>query len=187
VLRGSEHGGAGLRLVSAYPVPPEVEFFFGQSPAALLQLDLLQVTLERPEVSASLFRETGSKHWGVELAYEPGYLPLVEELLIAAIEGDEVHPDPPISEGLVVGLGCFLGETIRRNAGSPGAWLPGEEWGEGPLVEVEDFILDPVGKARAFLSKGPEESPAFYADYVLEQLGRDGSAAGGQYRTGDHP
>jgi len=187
VLRSSEHAGAGLELVSAYPVPPEVGFFFGRSPAALLQLDLLRVTPERPEASASLFREIGSKHWGVELAYEPGYLPLVEELLMAAIEGDEAHPDPPISEGLVVGLGCFLGETIRRNAGSPGAWLPAEEWGEGPLVEVEDFVLDPVGKARAFLSEGPEESPAFYADYVLEQLGGDGSAAGGQDRTGDRP
>ena len=187
VLRSSQHAGDGLEMVSAYPVPPEVEFFFGRSPAALLQLDLLRVTPDHPEASAGLFRETGSKHWGVELAYEPGYLPLVEELLMAALEGDEAHPDPPISEGLVVGLGCFLGETIRRNAGSPGAWLPAEEWGEGPLVGVEGWILDPVGKARAFLSEGPEESPAFYADYVLKQLGKGGSVAGGQDRTGDRP
>jgi hypothetical protein len=175
VLRGSEHAGAGLELVSAYPVPPEVEFFFGRSPAALLQLDLLRVTSERPEASAAIFREVGSRHWGVELGYEPGYLPLAEELLIAALEGDEAHPEPLISEGLVVGFGCFLGEAIRRNAGSHGSWLPAEEWGEGPLVEVEEFVLDPVGKARAFFNEGPEESPAFYADYVLGQLGADGS------------
>ncbi len=187
VLRGSEHAGAGLEMVSAYPVPPEVEFFFGRSPAALLQLDLLRVTPDRPEASAGLFREIGSKHWGVELAYEPGYLPLVEELLMAALEGDEGFPDPPVSEGLVVGLGCFLGETIRRNSGLQGAWLPAEDWGEGPLVELEDFVLDPVGKARAFLSEGPEESLAFYADYVLEQLGKDGSEVGGQGRAGDRP
>jgi hypothetical protein len=187
VLRGSEHAGAGLEMVSAYPIPAEVEFFFGRSPAALLQLDLLRVTPDRPETSASLFREVGSKHWGVELAYEPGYLPLVEELLMAALEGDEVHPEPPVSEGLVVGLGCFLGETIRRNAGLRGAWLPAEEWGEGPLVEVGDLVLDPVGKARAFLNEGPEESLAFYADYVLEQLGEGGSGANGQDRTGDRP
>jgi hypothetical protein len=187
VLRGSEHARAGLEIVSAYPVPTEVKFFFGRSPSALLQLDLLRVTPDRPEASAGLFREIGSKHWGVELAYEPGYLPLVEELLLAALEGDEAHPDPPVSEGLVVGLGCFLGETIRRNAGSQGAWLPAEDWGEGPLVEVEDFVLDPVGKAKAFLSEGREESPAFYADYVLEQLGKDGSGVGGQGRAGDRP
>jgi hypothetical protein len=187
VLRGSEHGGAGLEMVSAYPVPAEVEFFFGQSPGALLQLDLLRVTPDRPQASAGLFREIGSKHWGVELAYEPGYLPLVEELLMAALEGDEAFPDPPVSEGLVVGLGCYLGETIRRNAGSQGAWLPAEDWGEGPLVEVEDFVLDPVGKARAFLKEGPEESLAFYADYVLEQLGKDGSEVGGQGRAGNRP
>ena len=187
VLRGSEYAGAGLEMVSAYPIPTEVEFFFGRSPAALLQLDLLRVTPDRPEASAGLFREIGSKHWGVELAYEPGYLPLVEELLRAALEGDEAHPDPPVLEGLVVGLGCFLGETIRRSAGSQGVWLPAEDWGEGPLVGVEDFILDPVGKAHAFLSEGPEESLAFYADYVLQQLGKDGSEVGGQNRAGDRP
>ncbi len=187
VLRSSEHAGAGLEMVSAYPIPTEVEFFFGRSPAALLQLDLLRVTPDHPETSAGLFREIGSKHWGVELAYEPGYLPLVEELLMAALEGDEAHPDPPVSEWLVVGLGCFLGETVRRNAGSHGAWLPAEEWGEGPLVGVEDFNLDPIGKARAFLSEGPEESMAFYADYVLEQLGKGGSEVGGQDRAEDRP
>ena len=187
VLRGSEYAGAGLEMVSAYPIPTEVEFFFGRSPAALLQLDLLRVTLDRPEASAGLFRELGSKHWGVELAYEPAYLPLVEELLLAVLEGDEAHPDPPVSEGLVVGLGCFLGETIRRSAVSQGVWLPAEDWGEGPLVGVENFILDPVGKARAFLSEGPEESLAFYAKYVLQQLGKDGSEVGGQGRAGDRP
>src|SRR5215210_7747078 len=29
VLRNSEHAGAELEIVSAYPVPPEVEFYFG--------------------------------------------------------------------------------------------------------------------------------------------------------------
>jgi hypothetical protein len=35
---------------------------------------------------------------------------------------------------------------------------------------VGDFALDPVGKARAFLNEGPEESLAFYATYVLDLL-----------------
>ena len=171
VLRNSEHAGAGLELVSAYPVPEEVEFFFGTSPAALFQLDLLRATPERPEASAGLFREVGSRHWGVDLGFEPDYLPLVEELLLAALEGDEAHAKPPISDGLAVGLGCFLGETIRRNAGLSGGWREAEDWGHGPVVEVADFVLDPVGKARAFLEEGPEESLAFYAEYVLGQLG----------------
>jgi hypothetical protein len=170
ILRSSEHAEAGLELLSGYPVPPEVEFFFSRSPAALLQLDLVRLTPERPEASAGLFREVGSNHWGVDLDYEPEYLPLVEELLMAALEGDETQHDPPLSDGLVMGLGCFLGETIRRNVSPEGVWRPPEEWGEGPVVQVEDFDLDPVGKARAFLQHGPEESLAFYADYVLEQL-----------------
>jgi hypothetical protein len=169
IVRSSEHAGAGLEMLSAYPPPPEVEFYFGTSPAALLQLDVARLTPDRPEVCAGLFREVGSNHWGVDLDYEPGYLPLVEELLIAALEGDETEDDPPLSDGLVAGLGCFLGETIRRNTSPPGEWRPSEGWGEGPVVEIGEFVLDPVGKARAFLEYGPEESLAFYAEYVLEQ------------------
>ena len=169
IVRSSEHAGAGLEILSGYPVPPEVEFYFGTSPAALLQLDLARLTPERPEVCAGLFREVGSNHWGVDLDYEPGYLPLVEELLMAALEGDEAHNSPPLSGGLVAGLGCFLGEIIRRNVSPPGMWRPHEKWGEGPVVEIGDFALDPVGKARAFLEYGHEESLAFYAEYVLEQ------------------
>ena len=172
ILRNSEHAEAGLEILSGYPVPSEVEFYFGTSPAALLQLDLARLTPERPEACAGLFREVGSNHWGVDLDYDPGYLPLVEELLMAALEGDEVHGSPPLSGGLVVGLGCFLGEIIRRNVSPPGVWRPSEEWGEGPIVEIGDFVLDPVGRAKAFLEYGPDESLAFYAEYVLEQ--RDG-------------
>jgi hypothetical protein len=173
VLRSSEHAEAGLEILSAYPLPPEVGFYFGTSPAALLQLDLARLTWDRPEVCAGLFREVGSRHWGVDLAYEPEYLPLVEELLIAALEADEAQGVPPVSAGLVAGLGCFLGETIRRNVSPPGVWLPSEQWGEGPVVEIGDFVLDPIGKSRAFLESGPEESLAFYAEYVLKQW--DGS------------
>src|SRR5919112_209172 len=169
ILRSSEHAEAGLEILSGYPVPPEVEFYFGTSPAALLQLDLARLTPDRPEVSAGLFREVGSNHWGVDLDYAPEYLPLVEELLMAALEGDETQHDPPLSDGLVAGLGCFLGETIRRNVSPPGVWRQPDAWGEGPVVEIGDLVLDPIGKAKAFLEHGPEESLAFYAEYVLEQ------------------
>jgi hypothetical protein len=173
ILRSSQHAGAELEILSGYPLPPEVEFYFGTSPAALLQLDLARLTPERPEVCAGHFREVGSNHWGVDLDYDPGYLPLVEELLMAALEGDEAHNSPPLSDGFVAGLGCFLGEIIRRNVSPPGVWRPLEEWGEGPIVEIGNFVLDPVGKARAFLEYGPEESLAFYAEYVLEQWDGD--------------
>jgi hypothetical protein len=167
VLRSSEHAEAGLEILSAYPVPKEVEFFFGRSPVALFQLALVRVSLDEPEESAALFREAASRHWGVDLGYETGYLPLVEELLMAVL--DEEEP-PPILDALVGGLGCFVGETIRRSTNSESAWRAEESWGEGPVIEVEHLILDPIGKSRAFLYEGPEDSVAFYADYVLEQL-----------------
>jgi hypothetical protein len=167
VLRGSDHADAGLEILSAYPVPREVEFFFGRSPAALLQLALVRVAADRPEEAAALFREAASLKWGVDLDYEPEYLPLVEELLMAALDEDEA---PPILDGLVVGLGCFVGEIIRRHANPPGAWRPDESWGEGPVIEAGWLVLDPVGKSRAFLLEGADDSIAFYANYVLEQL-----------------
>lgn len=170
VLRGSDHAGAALVILSAYPVPEEVEFLCGLSPAATLQLDLLPVNLERPADCARLFCETASRRWDVDLGYETGYLPLVEQLLIAVLEGED---GAPVLDALVEGLGCFVGETIRRNAGGAlGTWLPPEDWSEGPVLEIEHLALDPVGKARAFLEKGAEDSIAFYADYVLEELAR---------------
>ena len=174
VLRGSEHAEAGLEILSAYPVPKEVGFFFGRSPAALLQLGLVRVNPDDPEGSAALFRDVASRHWGVELDYETGYLPLVEELLMAALNEEE---NPPILDGLVCGLGCFVGETIRRNTEVLGSWRAGEDWGEGTVIALQDFIIDPIGNSRAFLHGGPEDSVAFYADYVLEQLN---GASGGE-------
>jgi hypothetical protein len=170
VVRSSDHADAGLEILSAYPVPREVGFFFGRSPAALLQLALVRVVADRPEEAAALFRETASLQWGVDLDYDPGYLPLVEELLMAALDEDEV---PPILDALVVALGCFVGEIIRRNANPPGTWRPDESWGEGPVIEAGWLVLDPIGKSRAFLLEGAEDSIAFYATYVLEQLTTD--------------
>jgi hypothetical protein len=68
-------------------------------------------------------------------------------------------------------LGCFVGETIRRNTSLQGYWRPADDWGEGPVLELGEFFLDPIGKARAFLHEGSNDSVAFYAEYVLEQLG----------------
>ncbi len=167
VVRNSEHAGAGLEILSAYPVPREVKFFFGRSPAALLQLALFRISVDDPTGSAALFRDVASRHWGVDLDYEPDYLPLVEELLIAALDEEE---EPPILDALVGGLGCFVGETIRRSADPAGFWRTEGDWGEGPVIDVGGLVLDPIGKSRAFLSEGPEDSVAFYADYVLEQL-----------------
>jgi hypothetical protein len=174
VLRNSEHAEAGLEILSAYPVPREAEFLCSRSPAALLQLDLLRVDLEEPQASAGLFREVASRHWGVDLAYETEYLPLVEQLLLAALDGeDEEDGPPPILDALVGGLGCFVGETIRRNANVPGYWRPADDWGDGLVLELDEFVLDPIGNARAFLREGPDDSVAFYAEYVLEQLSGD--------------
>lgn len=169
-LHNSDYAGAGFELLSAYPVPDEVAFLFGRSPVALFQLDLFGPASETPEDTAGRFMQAAGRHWETELDYDRECLPLVEEVLLSALGRDSAPDRYPVLEALVEGLGCYLGEVIRHNAGVPGEWVPAEEWGEVSLLEVGDFYLDPVGKARAFLENGSEDSVAFYADYALEQI-----------------
>jgi ATP-binding cassette subfamily B protein len=139
-----------------------------RAPAALLRLE--RVSLDKPEESAWLFRDLASRHWDVDLDFETRCLPLVERLLMAALDENGIRKKPRVIDALASGLGCFAGETIRRNAGSTGRWRPAEGWGEGPVIEIEEFILDPIGKAHAFVHRGHEDSVAFYTDYVLDRL-----------------
>jgi ATP-binding cassette subfamily B protein len=139
-------------------------------PAVLFELDLDQVSLGRPEESARLFRDVASRHWDLDLDFETGCLPLVERLVMETLDENGTREEPQVLDALASGLGCFAGEAIRRNAGITGSWRPTEGWGQGPVIEFEEFILDPIGKAQAFLHRGPEDSVAFYADYALERL-----------------
>ena len=179
VLRSSEYAGVEVEILSAYPVPSDVMFFYSQAPAALFQLALMSGDLERPEEFAELFRTTAAEQWGIDLNYGVETLPLVEELLLSALNGDphaeEAVEEAPVLRELVNGLGCYVGGVIQHNAPTPGAWRPAADWGEDATVlEIEDLELDPVGKARAFLLEGPEDSVAFYAEFVLKELGVEG-------------
>lgn len=177
VLRGSEYAGAEVEILSAYPVPSDVMFFYSHAPAALFQLALMSGDVERPEEFADMFRATAAEQWDIDLNYEVGTLSLVEELLLSALNEDpqsseDASEGAPVLRELVDGLGCYVGEVIRHNApGDAGSWRPSAEWGEDAAVlEMDSFELDPIGKARAFLLEGPEDSVAFYAEFVLEEL-----------------
>ena len=172
-LRGSEYEEAGLGLLSAYPVPEEVDFFFGRSPIALLQLDLYAGRRETPEDRSALFIESVRRRLDTKLDYDLNSLPAVEELLTDLLREDETsekdaNGSTPILSSLAECLGCYVGEVIRRSAGSPGSWTEPE--GGETLLEIGDFSLDPIGNARAFLKNGSEDSVAYYARYVLRQL-----------------
>jgi len=90
VLRSSEYSGATFEVLSAYPLPEEVRYFCGRSPAALLQLDLVcYADPAKAEACGKAFRNAVRRRWGLDLDYDPEELPLVEELLLAVL-GEEI-------------------------------------------------------------------------------------------------
>lgn len=170
VVRDSEYADTPLDILSAYPVPQDIEFFFSDSPAALFQLDLMRGEPGKPEEFAEIFREAASRHWGTDLDYETSCLPLVEDLLTSVLDADAAGELPPILNVMVEGLGFFVGETIRRESGMSAAWEAAGGWGDGLVLVFDEFTLDPVGKARAFLHEGKEDSISFYAEYAIREL-----------------
>ena len=174
VLRGSEYSDATFEVLGAYPVPYELRFFCGRSPAALLQLSL--VRRDDPgyaEACSEGFRAVAERHWGLELDYDPEGLPRIEEELLSTLgERAGGGARSPILDALVRGLGCYLGEILRRHTASQGSWRRATDWGEGLVLEFPEVTADPVGEARAFLENGSEDSAAYYVSYALEELHR---------------
>ncbi len=172
VLRGSEYSGADFEVLGAYPVPDLVRFFSGRSPAASLQLRLLLREDPRDaSLNADAFREAAGSHWNMDLNYDPGELSSIEELLLSTLnERTESGERVPVLDALVRGYGCYAGEVLRRHTTPHSSWRLVVDWGEGLVVEFPDATADPIGKARAFLENGPEDSVAYYVSYVAQEL-----------------
>ena len=171
LLRSSEYRDARLELFSAHPAPEPVTFLLNRSPAALLQLCLIQPETSDPESLAESFREAAQRCWEVDLDYTIESLPLTEELLSDTFSnGKDQREKAPVLDALVRGLGCYLGEVIRRNASRWGRWREADDWGEGSVIEFQSFNLDPIGMSRAFLSEDQDDSLTYYARYALEEI-----------------
>jgi hypothetical protein len=171
VLRGSEYSDSTFEVLGARPVPYEVHFFCGRSPAALFQLDL--VRRDDPEYAegcAEGFRNAAKRYWDRDLDYDPEELPVIEELLLSVLgERTEGGVRVPVLDALVRCYGCYAGEVLRRRT-AQGSWRSAADWGERFVLEFPDVVADPVGKARAFLENGPEDSVAYYVSYAIEEL-----------------
>lgn len=172
VLRGSEYAGATFEVLGAYPVPHLVRYFSGRSPAALLQLHiLLRENPRDASINAEAFREAAVSHWNTDLNYNPNELPAVENLLLSTLnERTQSGESAPILDALVRGYGCYAGEVLRHHTTPHSSWRLVDDWGEGLVVEFPDATADPIGKARAFLENGPEDSVAYYVSYVMKEL-----------------
>lgn len=172
VLRGSEYSQATFEVIGAYPVPYVVSYFHGSSPAALLQLDLfLRDNPRDAGASAGAFKEAVGRHLGMDLGHDLDELPRIEERLLSALgEGTRGGERSPILDALVRGYGCYAGEVLRRHTTPYGSWRSGADWSEGLVLEFPDATADPIGKARAFLENGPEDSVAYYVGYAIEEL-----------------
>ena len=174
VLRRSEHSGATFEVLAAYPVPHVIRYFSARSPAALLQLDLLLRDDPRDApANAEAFRETAGRHWNMDLNYAPDELPRIEELLLSALNEDTTGEEsPPVLDAFVRGYGCYGGEVLRRNIAIRSSWRSAIDWGEDLVVDFPDAdaTADPIGKTRAFLESGSEDSVSYYVSYAIEEL-----------------
>jgi hypothetical protein len=63
-----------------------------------------------------------------------------------------------------------VGEILRRHATLQSSWRSTADWGEHLVLEFPDATADPIGKARAFLENGPDDSVAYYVAYALKEL-----------------
>ena len=172
VLRGSQYSDAPLEILGAYPVPSSVRYFCGRSPAINLQLDLvLYDDARNAGACAEGFKEVAKRHWVLNLGYKPEELPVIEEKLLATLgERAEGGVRTQILDALVRGYGCYAGEILRRRTKPKGAWRSVADWGEDLVLEFPNATADPIGKTRAFLENGHEDSTAYYVSYVLAEL-----------------
>ncbi len=88
------------------------------------------------ELNASVFKAAVARQWGMSLNYEVHDLPLLEQLLLAALREKPRGGggQPPVSEALVRCLGCYVGETLRRHAPARGSWHEAEDWGTDAVL-----------------------------------------------------
>ncbi len=172
VLRGSEYSSVAFEVLGAYPVPHLVRYFSGRSPAALLQLHiLLRENPRDASINAEAFRGAALSHWNIDLHYNPDELPSIENLLLSTLnERTQSGESAPVLDALVRGYGCYAGEVLRHHTTPHSSWRLVDDWGESLVVEFPDATADPIGKARAFLENGPEDSVAYYVSYVMEEL-----------------
>lgn len=85
----------------------------------------------------------------------------LEAFLAARFDDGQHAPD-----SLQVGVGCYLGEVIRRAAG--GTWTAeGTLEGLGPVTEAF-----PLARARARFERGPSEHLGIYVETVLRYAAR---------------
>lgn len=71
--------------------------------------------------------------------------------------------------GTMTTFGIYVGEVLRRKLGR-GMWV--EDTRLGPLLAVDNIMLDPIGKCAKRLANGPEDSVRTFADVAVAMAER---------------
>ncbi len=106
--------------------------------------------------------DMSARHPNLHLDFTPASTQRLDSLLAESPLGTD--------KGWVFGLGCYIGEVIRRNAG--GAWLPdGTLAGVGNVAETFPILRAHSRFAPSSRSEHPPESLRDYLDAVLSASG----------------
>lgn len=111
-----------------------------------------------PKAEAELFASTMEElEPQLRLDFSLESLRRVDSMIAREYDSDEAFP----AESLIVGVGCYVGETIRRAYG--GDWHDED----AAVVEIGQIAaIYPIQKAAKRFRFGPAESLSLYADTV---------------------
>ena len=100
----------------------------------------------------------------VELDYSPGSLKYLDSLIPS---DGEVEREPP--EGVILAMGCYLGETIIRHLGGRWSWEGPDAGLTQPHVQIGTQKVNVFGKVRKRFRYGESDSLAWFYQVVAAQ------------------
>jgi hypothetical protein len=173
-------GRVVVRLLSAYPVPPSLEYVFADTPRGLFEnRAMAQAGISLPLTSGAA---PGIGERAAGLASEV----FGEQLDLSDVDTLEridriVHrqlrpPDAYVPHYSLISLGCAAGETMRRVPRVRAEWIRHERMTHGIGLRVgleaggEPVTANPIGKLYSALEEGERESIAALARTVLQTL-----------------
>jgi hypothetical protein len=192
--RLKEHYAPHFHFLSAFPVPPQLAYYFRGRAGTFFALDVLFAIQQRvtTALTGDTVRDIAVDVGRLAATYFGGdwdlnnvkTLALIDENVLREIRTQTDHDAEedgyePLTA--LIGLGCVAADVIYRNVATiPGCtvlWTYSELHGKGvAILQVatargEESLLSPIQKVIKLFNQGAQDSLSFYYGVLSEQLG----------------